>query len=349
LRTLIDLQLSCLGRVGPQQHFELTGDGTLSILGQQLSKVKATVSDTGATVEATLDTRTWFIAGNPLNVDLHMDLEGKIDLRKRKNPEFDLRGDASLKVFGAEIKGGGGIVSRAGNISLFVEGALEWQSRGWLAGRIELGSGRVKIQGRTSVVLDLTPQNIGNLEFAHLFFKIDISGGFTFDTNRQLLGYDLSGDWFLASQFPSGQIFPLAMQEFFAQTSPRGGTGLKVLLIDVSGFNVLPLGNLSIPIPDLQLDETGRISLGVGSDSFLGVTYAVIKVQGNIFPPGTDPGKITSDYEIPTGFDLSSHGERTIQVPLSSLDVAFRLFLTWQDNQLGISIDAGGNPQFFPL
>jgi len=264
---LIELNLASAGRVGPANAFDLGGAGTLKILGKTFSQASGKVSNNGIEVEARLDSGAWNWNGIDLK-DCQMTLSGKIDLSQPGAPSFHLAGDSKIRLFGAanskaraEISGRGGIRAQGGELSQFVEGALYWQGREWLGGRIELGTEQIALQGRTAFALDLTPAELPTgIQLANLFFRVDLAGGFRLTKTGGLRHCSLDVDWSLALKMPGiEQQFPIAMQKKrFAYNAPQSATPNMVdllPLLNVSGALFLPLDKLALPIPVIAADQ----------------------------------------------------------------------------------------------
>jgi hypothetical protein len=267
-KRVIELILNCKGRVGPANRFELSGAGTLKILGKTIAGVSGLVSERGIAVEAQLDSGTWNWNGISIK-KFSMALRGAIDLGAAGPPSFLLEGATYIRLFGsatsksrAEISGRGGIQARGGELNAFVEGKLYWQGREWVAGRLELGTEHLELKGRTAFALDMTPAKLpAGIQVANLYFRIDLAGGFKFSTSNALEACNLDADWMLAVKMPGmAQRFPIAMQkirvEFSSQpnSSPQAEIELMQLL-DIDNALFLPMDKLAIPVPSVVADE----------------------------------------------------------------------------------------------
>lgn len=264
---LIELNLASAGRVGPANAFELSGSGTLKILGKKFSQASGKLSNNGIEVEARLDSGAWNWNGIDLK-ECQMTLSGKIDLSQSGAPSFLLAGDSKIRLFGAanskaraEISGRGGIRAQGGELSQFVEGSLYWQGREWLGGRLELGTEQIALQGRTAFALDLTPAELPTgIQLANLFFRVDLAGGFRLTKTGGLRHCSLDVDWSLALKMPGiEQQFPIAMQKKrFAYNAPQSATPNTVdllPLLNVGGALFVPLDKLTLPIPVITADQ----------------------------------------------------------------------------------------------
>ena len=266
-QSVIDLSLASTGRIGPANTFALGGAGTLKILGKNFSQVRGSVSDRGVEVQAQLDSGAWNWSGIAIK-QCRLALTGTVDLSSPGAPAFRLEGEGSLRLFGsasskarAEISGRGGIRAEAGELTQFIEGSLYWQGREWIGGRIELGTERIGVQGRTAFALDLTPARLpSGIKVASLFFRVDLAGGFRLTKTGGLEACNLEVDWSLAVKMPGiEQQYPIAMQKKrFAysagQNLPSGVVDLLPLL-DIDGALFLPLDKLALPVPAVSADQ----------------------------------------------------------------------------------------------
>ncbi len=346
----VDLRLSGGGRIGPQRRFSISGEGSLSLFGMPLTKVSGKVSESGAEIEASLDTGPagrWFVGQDFLdNCRLQLALAGRIDLRKTDYPEFDLAGRGELELFGAKVEGSAAIASRGGKISTAVEGRLTWQKREWLNGRVLLDSdGLVNIAGRTSFALALTPTDLPyGIKVAGLFLKVDVGGSFGLDPQGGMASYDLKIDWVLAARLPNApkQTFPLAMQNFEA----KGGTALNMQLVHIPAIDLLPLGEAKIPV--LKMDVASWATIGtvpLDIDNRLKMLY--MEAENFMLPHKDwwiDETQKSPLAAIPVGLKWWFEDEA---IPLSMrLSEQFTVSLSWQNSQLGIVVDRGGVKSF---
>jgi hypothetical protein len=345
-RRLVDLVLSCRGRVGPGERFELGGAGSLKILGQPLLGMRGTITDRGVAVEGRLDTGTWVVAGSTIPCELRLGVRGMLNLRKAAKPEFLLEGSGTADVFGVRVEGRGQLASRAGNFSTSLEGSLRWQGREWLGGRLDLDAQGVGVHGHTSFALALSPSNLAGLQLANLFLKVDLEGGFRLDTGQGLASFEVKGDWMLgATAAGSGQFFPLATHRF---PLTRGAT-MELELIHTQGFRLVPLGNLqsiTVPIPifkpapsQLKFGTGPLILDGLPGMSWNGKTF----IGGDIHhrPKGVVHGS------IPYAFNRVSD-TTTISLPFNLSDT-FRLAVVWHQNRLAVRVSRGGNIRYHYL
>ncbi len=264
---LIALSLDCTGRIGPGVGFELSGAGTLNILGKTFNSVKGLISDQGAVVEARLNSGAWNWNGIDIK-ECTLAVRGMIDLGKAGPPSFSFEGDTYIRLFGsksskarAEITGRGGIRADAGALTTFVEGTLFWQGREWLGGRLELGTHQIRLTGRTAFALDLTPGDLPTgIQVANLYFRVELSGEFTLSATGGLEACSLDVDWALAAEMPGmDQQFPIAMQkERVSYVSGANGIQSQIELLPlvlVDGALFVPVGNVPLPIPVVTADQ----------------------------------------------------------------------------------------------
>ena len=332
----------------PGPTFELAGNGELSILGQQLTRVSAAISQSGATVAAELHTGLWRVGSIPIDCRLDLTLRGEVDLRKRTRPSFALGGAGSLHAFGAKVDGRAALTARLGNLAVEVEGQLTWQGREWLGGRVRMGSQGITLSGRTSFALDLTPSQLGpGVNVANLFFRIELGGSFTLNAGAGLARYSIIGDALLGARLAESddpsrdQIFPLATCSF----AKKGEAELHLPLIHVDGFRLVPafdLGDLSIPVPvvlpgdtesplrfktqRVHADHNHRVRLLWEDNPLLPIEIPGIATLPDI---RVDDG---FDYQIPLDWDIG-----TIKVDLP-LTTAFDLALVWFEGELAVRI-----------
>jgi len=214
----IALEVRGRGRIGPDNHFELAGGGDLTVAGVQLLSVDARIGDKRAELTCMFDTGVWKTPLGDLPCRLAMHLRGMIDIGQANDPVFALDGDATLDLFGATIKGQGGIGrNNTDGLYTFVAGQLAWHGHEWLSGRIDLRSnGTFTIQGHTAFVLRLTPSELpGDIKLASLYLKVDICGAVTLDIHGGIANYSLKVDWLLGISLAGmeDQTLPLAMQK----------------------------------------------------------------------------------------------------------------------------------------
>lgn len=354
---VVDLTLAGRGRIGPGRGFEISGGGSLAILGQELAGVTASVTERGAAVAARLDAKAWPVGAGTVTCDLSLDLHGEIDLSKKAVPAFAFTGEGRLGALGAEIRGSAAVRSRDGTVRAHVDGRLRWHGRDWLEGRLELAPDGVHLSGRTTFALPLTPSALGGTHLAHLYLRIEVGGSFRLQPAGGLAAFDLHGDWLLAARLPGAgeQDLPLAMQSF----SASGSATLAAPLVDVSGFKLLRLpegaGELTIPVPVLQAtdqpDPVRFRTVYAYDDPFDDDTkwyYPEFRWKGVSLPFPAAISNTSVTGEIPLGWEL---GVEEVSLPLElDLSGAFTLRLVWQDGRLAVEVQRPGHqPWTLPL
>jgi hypothetical protein len=265
--SLIELSLASTGRIGPANAFELSGAGTLKILGKSFSQIRGSVSNKGVDLEARLDGGAWNWSGIDIK-QCTLALKGTIDPGKSGAPAFLLEGEAKVRLFGTptskarmELSGRGGIRAEAGVITQFIEGSLYWQGRQWLGGRLELGTQQISVQGRTAFALDLTPGDLpAGIQVANLYFRVELSGEFTLSATGGLKACSLDIDWALAAEMPGmDQQFPIAMQKKRVSYA-SGANGIQseielLPLVAIDGALFVPFDHLTLPVPVITADQ----------------------------------------------------------------------------------------------
>lgn len=340
----IEIDLVCSGRIGPGPHYALTGAGTLKILGHPFSSARGMISEDRAEFEARLNTGQWRVGGVDIPCSLDLAVRGAVNLQRRTNPEFAFEGRGAIAIFGAQIEGRAGIIRKNGSLKTFAEGAVLWHGRRWLDGRIEIGTQRVAIGGRTSFTLDLTPSNIAGVDLAHLYFKCDLQGEFSLDQQNGLAGFSISGDWSLGARGAGGdQVFPLAAQQF----ALNGQTALELQLIHVKNMALLPFDDVTIPVPTLKSKTPpppvrfGFINNNMafswnGTALELGIPPWV---HGRNLYNSETTGKVYFNYEL-------SFEDQTLTLPLSG---DFILSLVWRSSRLALKIARGSAVEYWNL
>jgi hypothetical protein len=266
---ILVLSLTSDGRVGPANSFELSGMGDLKILGKEVSNVKGLISDKGVALETQFDTTDWNWGGIDIK-RFTMALRGMIDLSRSGPPEFLFEGDTYLRLFGSstsanrlEIKGRGGIRAERGHLAGFTEGKLFWQGREWLQGRILLHSRTgIELEGQTHFGLTLSPGNIGGVNVAGLFFRINLGGTVNISPTGSF-SCDLRLDWDLGINLPGNknQTLPIASNSIRL----TGNMNSPIELINLNGFKLLPLQGLEISLPIPQIKGKGNPIVKIGS------------------------------------------------------------------------------------
>jgi hypothetical protein len=313
--------------------------------------VSGRMTERSARVEGRLDTKRWRVGGLMLPCTITMAAAGEIDMGRRNRPRFFLEGEATLVVFGATVKGQGRISgTRSGGVDVAVAGALSWQGRGWIGGRIELRPQGVTIGGRTSLAFNLTPSTFAGVDVASLFFTLDIEGEFTLDVQGGLSAFGrLQGDWMLAVQFPNAdsssvlrrQAFPIAMRRF----AVKGGVRLEKKLLEIRSMRLLPA---NLPLPSIEVDDEMELRFhrhGIDDVPVMGDLRVYLPEIPGVHTPDmdTDPYPLLLDEDvskkwvtaatIPTSFKL---GNGTLSLPAS---LNFDVYLVWNAEQGRLAID----------
>jgi len=266
---LMALSLTSTGRMGPGRSFTLDGAGDLQILGQTISSVQGLISDKGVAVEAKFEAQNWNWPGIEIK-QVSMALRGMIDLSQSGPPNFLFEGDTYLRLFGSrtaanrlEITGRGGIQAEAGDLATFVEGTLFWQDREWLQGRMRLHSKTgLHLAGQTHFGLILSPDKIGGINVANLFFRINLGGTVTISP-AGAFECDLHLDWDLGISLPGNenQTLPLASDAI----QLRGALAQPIDLINLEGFKLLPLQDFEVSLPIPRIEGSGDPVLKIGT------------------------------------------------------------------------------------
>jgi hypothetical protein len=340
----IELELSCEGRIGPGPHYALGGAGSAKILGHALTAVRGRITEERAEVEGRLDTGQWRVGGTSVPCALALSLRGVVNLRRRTTPEFAFVGEGTVDVFGARIDGRAGLASQAGALQTFVEGALWWQGRRWLEGRIDIGTQLVAIGGRTSFSLDLTPSNLAGIDLARLYFKCDLQGEVRLDAAQGLASFDVRGDWSIGARGAGNeQVFPLAAQRF----AHAAQGALEIELIHVRNMGVLPFSDVTIPVPSLTpRTQPPPVRFGqIGTNMAFSWNGTALEIG---IPPWVHTRDLTSSETtgaLHFGYDLSFQ-DQTLSLPLSG---DFIISLVWRNGRFALKIARGGTVDFWNL
>ncbi|MBD0372996.1 MAG: hypothetical protein ICV60_19290 [Pyrinomonadaceae bacterium] len=373
-RRLFELHAKAEGRIGPGEQFHIgfaTGTDeeadratSGSFCGIPLASIKGAVSNSGAEIETQFKQGEWTtwpgvsIFQPPFKL-ANASLKGWLNLRKTHLPDFGLEGAMELHLFddnGLRIKGQGGISSRNGQLAAFAEGALNWQGRDWLQGRIEIGNSSVTVSGESSFALDLLPTSLpAGIKVASLFFKMTIGGSFTLNASAGLAAFDIKLDWLMAARLPGAgnQILPLASQSF----SKTGKADLDIHLVTISGFKLVPTATkIDVPIPNVT-QRNYNLRVAWLDLSVLGVGFKVPIVEHNGFympprPPGWQPPHEKDPpeswpIEMPT-LDLDPENPGRVSLDFD-LDMSFTARLKWNEKKLNLIIENGPQSISIPL
>ena len=229
------------------------------------------------------------------------------------------------------------------------EGELVWLNKTWFAARLALASdGSAEFAGRASVVLDLTPTDLG-IEVASLFLRADFAVQFGFDASGGKASHDVAIDWSLGVRLPGGkpgQTFVLAMHKMHIGAEQT----LNVELLNVQGMNFIPMADVVIPIPVFTSDGDeefirARINIPVIDQADVLMTEGMKDWLENAF--GND--FVTRRQRL---FKVPKNLKWTIEHhPLGELAAgfAFRVRLRWKNDRLGFEIRKGTQTSFIGL
>jgi hypothetical protein len=261
------------GPTGSDATVVFSGRGTVTVFGETFTQVEVEVADRRAAFELqvsrTSGTPSPLASAFPIlsTCAFALRARGEVDLRRSTRPAFALEGEGHIKVLGAEIAGAGSIraiPAQTGGPShdrfeLAMRGDLRWQGRSWLGGHLSIGSAGLSIGGAANFGLEITSSQIPGtgVDVAHLFFELQIEADFHVDVTGQQASFLFGGSWTLAAGLPgsensaSRQIVPLASStfRFDSAISP------KLTLLNISGFSILPLGDIELPLPVVTISE----------------------------------------------------------------------------------------------
>lgn len=334
------------GRIGHGTHFSLAGDGQLTLFGQPTGRLEARIDEGGARLAGHLDLASLPVAGTAQSCTLALDSEGAIDFPARW---ITLTGRSSFEIFGARAEGQALLTAQPSGVDLSVEGALAWQGRRWLGGRLDVGTVGVTIAGRTAFALDLTPANLAGIDLANLFLRLDIAGRFTLANGQSLISAEIEGDWTLAARLPGGggQVLPIAAQRLHVDAA----AGLPVLLLQVSGFKLVGFGGISIPLPTIK-GKGSALRFGK-KNSNMAASWAgkTVELIGGLVPVVSDGNLSTGQTDAKVFFDFDVDWDDAnplrLQLPLQG---EFTLSLVWRPNgKLAIEVRRGGVSRYVEL
>jgi hypothetical protein len=345
---LLEWRLQIAGGVGPGPQFSLEGDGDAMLLGYPLAAVSGRITQSSAWLSARLETARWKVAGVEVDATIALALVGEVELSRRLEPAFRFDGEGTLSLMGARIEGRGGVSRRDGRMKAYAEGVLTWRGRRWLDGRIEAGDDGVAISGRASIAIALSPSNVGGVDLAHLFLRLDIGGAFALDSDAGLARFEIDGQWLLASKLPgdAGQVFPLAMQTIAAS----GQAMLEIELVHIRDIVRLPFGGIDLPKPKLTASGDQVVRFGK-VDGHTAASWAGkrVKLIHNLLPV-VDDGHLSED-ETERKVRLRSYSvgldtENTISLALPA-EGDFRLALVWHNGRLKLRVKSGDSPDWY--
>lgn len=392
---VMELSMSCNGRVGPGAFIELEGEGNLKLMGKQFTSLSARVTNQLLEISASLGGRNqgWQLGPIELN-KVEMQLSGRVRFNQ-SSPAFAFNGEGKFGLFGATVEGNCRIEANNQYWLLANSGKLFWQGRNWLDGAIVLSNEGVQLSGKADFGLDLTPNQLpGSINIAGLHLNAAVSGQFSLNNQGQLRNWKFDLDWQLSIKLPgtdSSQALPIATQHFEVSDSRNGNDELIELfdLINIENLTLFDLGNITLPIPTVDLDNGEGIYLhdsvsidpdGDGFDLDIPTPFPPnlgAPPDGNIvglpfwnYTVGSDlpslelPVPVLSNEAQNTGdnplFKIPTFGTTDVTVPLGQLqleNVNFHLKLAWKkdennpNDQLGILVKGqGGNgDKFIPF
>jgi hypothetical protein len=308
--------------------------------------LRAQIDEHGGRVAGRVQISRWRVAGRNRPCTLDFDAEGAIDFAAKR---LTLRGRTSFEILAARIDGEARLSARPTGVDVAVEGALRWQGRPWLQGRVSAGTSGVTIAGRTAFALDLTPSNLASIELAHLFLRLDIAGSFTLAKQTTLAAAEIEGDWMLAVRLPGvdGQVLPIAAQRLHVEAA----ASLPVQLIKIEGFTLVGFRGISIPLP--KITGKGKALRFGKKNGNMAASWSSKSVEliGGLVPVVSE-GNLTAgqtDYKVQFDFDVSWDTENAIKLDLP-LSGTFTLALVWRPSgKLAIEVRRGNVSKFVAL
>ncbi|MCB1775696.1 MAG: hypothetical protein KDI88_18940, partial [Gammaproteobacteria bacterium] len=258
---VLDLALDVAGQLGPGRRFLLAGDGSLQLFGRACSDVRGELSQDGVRLEARLahETGGWNINGYALD-NAALQLRGELRFGD-SGPDLRLEGSGHLQWRGLHVEGAGRVSASVAGWCIGLGGALRWQGQDWLQGMVELCNDHLTVQGQTRFALNLTPTQLpANIQVAGLYLVASIGGSFTVRSSGRLKACAMSVDWTLAIRLPGGhaqQALPIATQRLAIEREQiNSAASVKLAdLINIDGWNLLPLDGVTIPVPQLSGDS----------------------------------------------------------------------------------------------
>jgi len=385
---LMDLTLSCQGRVGPGQFIDLEGEGNLILMGKQFSHLSARVSNQLIELSASLggNNQSWQLGTLSLT-QVQMQLNGQVSF-KQPNPAFAFTGDAEFEIFGAAVEGSCRIEADHQHWLLANSGTLFWQGRNWLDGAMVLSNEGVQLSGKADFGLDLTPTRLpANINIAGLYLNASISGKFNLNSNGVLVSWAFDLDWQLSIKLPNAhanQALPIATQHFNVSGSSTNNNDLIELieLINITDLTLFDLGDITIPVPTIDLESGQGIylhqSLSIDPDGTNGLNFSFYspvppnfdyslpadRIEGVIPLWRITLSKNLSAVELPVPvlsdepeninddplFNIPSFDTTNTTIPMGQLkleNINFKLTLAWENGALGILLKFGNEPAEF--
>ncbi|MCB0037230.1 MAG: hypothetical protein KDE51_24535, partial [Anaerolineales bacterium] len=307
---LLDIKLDTVGRIGPGQQFSLSGNGSLSIMGQPFTSVRGELNERGTMFSAMIDTDTWRPFGLPLG-RFYLAAKGEIDISQRRWPKINLEGECQLNLFGDQgisLSGRGGFKTDSRKLILYAEGQLKWLGREWLNGRIELGTRGIALSGRTAFTLPLIgiPDRLQD-KLGSLFLNLELSGQIEMDALGRLRTCVLKGHWLLAVKMPNAgeQVVPIAMQALDIDYRPRRlmNSATIMPLVTIDRLNLIPVDGVSLPIPTITASDTQALYL----------TFTPLELSSSIRAPHIVSGSSSAaDYTVPSGWTATTENRNVV-------------------------------------
>jgi hypothetical protein len=350
----IGLEAAGALHVGPGDRWAFDGDGVLRLYDLRLVDVAVRLSDHEVAVHAALKRTRWRVGS--LKVDTH--LSGQLDGRivfsdpAGKRPgaaRLRLRGRGAFELLGARLAGSLAIDGDASGLRVEADGTLQWLQKTWIAARVAVDSaGSVEFAGRTSVVLDLTPSDLG-IQVASLFLRADFAASFGFNARGAKISHTVDLDWSLGVRLPGGkpgQTFILAMQKLHIGAEQA----LDRELIHVQGMNFIPMSDVVIPIPVIKTSGSeqfirARINIPIIDHVRFLMTDGLKDWLEDEF--GEDFVKSrTKLFTVPKNFSVEVEDHSLGELAAS---FAFRVRVRWKDGMLGFEIRKGSERVFIGL
>jgi hypothetical protein len=339
--------------LGPGSKWGFDGGGSLKLFDLTVADASVRLSDREVAVHAALKRTAWRVGRLKFDTHVSGEFDGRFvygaDGRRKTSPHLRLRGRGAIEALGAKLQGSLAVDADSDSFKVAAEGELVWFDKPWFAARIALSSdGSAELAGRTSVVLDLTPRDLG-IQVASLFLRADFAASFGFNANGGKISHSIDIDWSLGVRLPGGkpsQTFVLAMQKVhIAPAQP-----LNLELIQVHGMNFIPMSDVVIPIPVITTS---------GSEQFIRarINLPVIDQVRFLMTDG-----LRNWLEDQFGEDFVTRRKELFKVPKNlkveveehslgelAASFAFRVRLRWKDDRLGFEIRKGSNRRFIGL
>lgn len=339
-----------LATVGPGAAWSFTGNGQLRLFDLVVSQVAYRLSNRELAVRFEIDRRKIRVGSLRVDTMLSADFEGALRFPRNATPSLRLSGRGSLAIGDASLSGALSISAGSKALSMSASGDLYWLGKKWLGAHLSASSdGRIRLGGRVSAVLDLTPSGevLTGVQVASLFLRIDLDADLRLGPDFDLTHQSITLDWSLGLRFPGAekQTFVLAMQK--VKIAP--GDTLDHSMIAVNGMQFIPLDDVVIPVPrlvsdgDVQLITAHLNVIGLSAVPFImthSIRNAIEEVTDENFVYGSKNFlKIPKDLSLK--FDNQPLGKLTA-------DLGFSIRLKW-NGKLGVEIRTGQQHTFVGL